>query len=64
MEYLSHGPLLAVAWFDQYSVYFLSTMHRADCDDPVTIKRKNPDGSQLNGEYPPLLPDYLQHMRG
>jgi len=39
-------------------------MHRAECDEPVTIKRKNPDGSQLDVECPPLLPDYQQYMRG
>jgi len=38
-EYLSNSPLLAVASFDQRSVYFFSTMHRAECDEPVTIKR-------------------------
>ena len=63
MEYLSNGPLLAVAWFDRRSVYFLSTMYRAECDEPVTIKRKNPDGSQLDAECLPLLPGYQQYMR-
>ena len=64
MEYLSYGPLLAVAWFDRHSVYFVNTMHRGECDKPVTITRKNPDGSQTDVECPPLLPDYQKYMRG
>ena len=62
MEYRSNGQLIVVAWFDRHSVYFLSTMHRAECDEPITIKRKNPD--QLDVECPRLLPDYQQYMRG
>jgi len=46
------------------TVYSLSTMHRAECDEAITIKRKNADGSQLDVECPSLLPDYQQYMRG
>jgi len=63
-EYRSNGPLLAVSWFDRRNVYFLSTMHKAECDEAITIRRKNPDGSQPNVECPLLLPDYQQYMRG
>ena len=30
-NYLSNGPLLAAAWFNQQYVYFLSTMHIHRC---------------------------------
>ena len=64
IEYWSNGPLLVVTWFDRRSVYFLSTMHGAEYDEPITIKRKNLDGSQLDVECPPLFPDYQQYIRG
>ena len=64
MDYRTNGPLLAVAWFDRRNVYFLSTMHRAELDEDVTVKRKNADGSRVDVPCPPLLPDYQQYMRG
>ena len=64
IDYRSNGPLLAVAWYDRRNVYFLSTMHRAELDVNVTVKRKNPDGTRADVTCPPLLPDYQQYMRG
>ena len=63
IDYRYNGPLLAVAWYDRRNVYFLSTMHRAELDIDVTVKRKNPDGTRTDVTYPPLLPDYQQYMR-
>ena len=64
IDYRSNGPLLAVAWYDRRNVYFLSTMHRAELDIDVKVKRKNPDGTRTDVTCPPLLPDYQQYMRG
>ena len=63
--FISHrasGPLVAHVWVDKRVIYFLSTMH---CAKPhVTVLRTNPDGSRVNRNCPPCLPDYQQFMRG
>ena len=63
-DYRSNGPLLATVWKDKLIVNFLSTIHVARCSVPVTVKRREKDGSQKNVECPPLLPDYQKFMRG
>ena len=65
-DYRSNGPLLAAVWYDRRFIYFLSTMHSAETSDgtPVTVARRNPDGSRLSVQCPPLLPDYQAYMRG
>ena len=60
-DYRSNGPLLAK---DKRIVRFPSTIHVARCSVPVTVKRRERDGSQNNVECPPLLPDYQEFMRG
>ena len=65
-DYRSNGPLLAVFWRDKRYIYFISTIHGAGlCDgSPVTVLRRQQDGSQIPIVCPPLLPDYQACMRG
>ena len=63
-NYRSNGPFLATVWKDKRIVHFLSTIHVARCSVPVTVKRREKDGSQKNVECPPLLPDYQKFMTG
>ena len=53
-----------MAWYDRRNVYFLTTMHRAELDTDVTVKRKSPGGTRVDVTCPPCLPDYQQYMRG
>ena len=39
-------------------------MHRAKTEDPTTVKRRQIDGTQVDVECPPLLPDCQAFMRG
>ena len=45
-EYLSNGPLVASAWIDKRSIYFLSTLHVGELasGENVTVQRKQQDG--------------------
>ena len=57
----SNGPLLAVAWYDRKNIYFLTTMHQAELDTNVTVKRKSPDSTRVDVTCSPCL---RQYMRG
>ena len=65
-DYHSNGSLLAVRWTDNRYIYFVTTLHRAEmaADDPVTLKRRQADGTRIDVECPPLLPDCQAFMRG
>ena len=65
-DYRSNGPLLAVLWRDNRYIYFVSTLHRAEGtgEEPVTVKRRQANGSRIDIPCPPLLPDYQAFMRG
>ena len=64
-DYRSNGPLLAVVWMDKRYTYFVSTLYRAETSgDPTTVKRCQLDGTQVDVECSPLLPDYQVFMRG
>ena len=39
---------------------FLSTIHVARASSPVTVQRREKDGSLRNVECPPLLPAYMR----
>ncbi len=66
VDYLSKGPLLACSWVDKRSIYLITTIHvgEQESGDPVTVKRKEPDGSTVDRNCPPCLPDYQAYMRG
>ena len=65
-KYLSNGPLLACAWVDKRSIYFLTTLHVAKPPSgiPCTVGRRQVDGSLEDVVCPPCLPDYQTFMRG
>ena len=63
-DYRSNGPLLAVVWMDRRYIYFVSTIHKAQAYEQTTVKRRQADGTQIDVNCPPLLPDYQQFMRG
>ena len=60
-DFRSRGSLLATVWVDKISIYFVSTIHRAEITG-VTVKQRKPDGSQEDVPYPPLLADYQADM--
>ena len=66
MNYRSNGPVLAVSWVDKKCIFFVSTIHVADADEgvPCAVVRKGKGGSKENFSCPPLLFDYIKHMRG
>ena len=53
-NYLSNGPLLAAAWFDQWYLYFLSTMY-VGTSQGDTVKKQNPNATSANVICPLLL---------
>jgi hypothetical protein len=65
-KYRSNGPVLAVSWVDKKCIYFVSTLHVAEVPDGMccAVKRRGKDGTSGNFQCPPLLPDYIKHMRG
>ena len=63
-DFRSSGPLLASVWKDKRIIHFLSTIHVAQASSPVTVQRREKDGTRSNVECLPLLPDYQSFMRG
>ena len=65
-DYRSTGPLVASAWVDKRSIYFLSTLHVGELPSGRTcvVKRKQLDGTFVDLACPPCLPDYQAYMRG
>ena len=63
-DYWSNGPLLAVVWMDRRYIYFISTINKAESYEQTRVKRCQADGTQVDINCPPLLPDYQQFMRG
>ena len=55
-----------VLYLSCYGENFVSTLHRAEGtgEEPVTVKRRQADGSRIDIPCPPLLPDYQAFMRG
>ena len=52
--------LLAVAWMDRRYIYFISTIHKAEAYEHITVK----GARQVDVTCPTLLLDYQQFMRG
>ena len=65
-DYRSNGPLLAAFWVDRRFIHFLTTLHTAlpSSGAVTTIMRREADGSRVEVQCPPLLPDYQTYMRG
>ena len=62
------GNLLAVSWFDNKAVYFLSTVHKPNYTRNVqqedqVVRRRSKEGV-VNIPSPPLLKDYNKYMCG
>ena len=63
-DFKPSDPILASVWKDKRIIHFLSTIHVAQASSPVTVQRREKDGTRRNVECPPLLPDYQSFMRG
>ena len=65
-DYRSNGPLVASAWVDKCTIYFLITLHVGELPSGRTcvVKRKQLDGTFVDLACPPCLPDYQPYMRG
>ncbi len=64
-DYRSSEPLLACVWKDKHIIYFLSTIHVADCTKESTVmRRRTNDGERVSVTCPPYLIDYQALMRG
>lgn len=62
------GNLLAVSWFDNKAVYFLSTVHKPNYtrnvqEEDQVVRRRSKQGV-VNIPSPPLLKDYNKYMCG
>ena len=63
-DFRSSGLFLASVQKDKRIIHFLSTPHVAQASSPVTVQRREKEGTKRNVECPPLLPDYQSFMRG
>ena len=63
-DYRSNGLFLAVMCMDKRYIYFVSTLHSAETGDVTIVRRRQLDGTLVDVECPPLLPDYQAFMRG
>ena len=55
---------VACVWKHKRIFHFLFTIHVAQASSPVTVERREKDGTKRNVQCPPLLPDYQKFMRG
>lgn len=62
------GNLLAMSWYDNKGVYFLSTVHNptyaADVQQEDQVVRRRSKQGVVNVTSPPLLKDYNKYMNG
>ena len=56
--------MLATAWKDKHTVYYLSTAHTPHEEEPQSVTQWQRDGTEVELSCPPTVAAYAQYMNG